>query len=342
MKEFTVILYSGGNNRLSTNLSIPKCLLPIGNRPLIWYSLQIIQSHSLLSSLTLLILTSDKYQQVLDDYLSALNITYEIIIYRQYHESTTNNQEQTEDKLDTLDILHSCYSRIKTELIVRDASLSMLLIKRTTSITTGKESFVQPGEKIKFTTVRDFYTIDQSTNAIISIRIKANSDKYLLLKQNILAKYPRTIIRQDLVDAHLYLIKKSCLDIAIRSNSSSFRKKFLPEIIQRIATGQSLEDLISTSANVTMMMRQKDFSDYVVGDGHVIGGKTIAKRTIIGKNCQIENECKIANCVLLDNVYVKEGVTLENSILCSHSTIESKCEIQNLIVCSHQQVEAES
>ncbi|CAF4840229.1 unnamed protein product, partial [Rotaria sp. Silwood2] len=68
-------------------------------------------------------------------------------------------------------------------------------------------------------------------------------------------RYPRTIIQQDLVDVHLYLIKKSCLDIAIRSNYSSFRKQFLPEMIQRITTGQLLEDLISTFANVTMMMR---------------------------------------------------------------------------------------
>ncbi|CAF4424524.1 unnamed protein product [Rotaria sp. Silwood2] len=166
MKEFTVILYVGGNNHLSTNLSIPKCLLPIGNRPLIWYNLQIIQSHS---SSPLLILTSDQYQQVLDDYLSSLNITYEVVIYGQDHESTSDDQQQTEDKLGTLDILRSYYSRIRTEsrclitcdlfgkvnltpLInmfrVRDASLSMLLLKRTTSITNGKESIVQPGKKI--------------------------------------------------------------------------------------------------------------------------------------------------------------------------------------------------
>ncbi|CAF2443109.1 unnamed protein product [Rotaria sp. Silwood2] len=173
MKEFTVILYAGGNNNLSANLSISKCLLSIGNRPLIWYNLQIIQSHSSLSSSPLLILTSDQYQQVLDDYLSSLNITYEVVIYGQDHESTSDDQQQTEDKLGTLDILRSYYSRIRTEsrclitcdlfgkvnltpLInmfrVRDASLSMLLLKRTTSITNGKESIVQPGEKIKFTT----------------------------------------------------------------------------------------------------------------------------------------------------------------------------------------------
>ena len=69
-------------------------------------------------------------------------------------------------------------------------------------------------------------------------------------------RYPRTIIRTDLVDAHLYLIKKSCLDVAICSKYSSFRKEFLPKMIRQMATGQSLEVLISTTANKKMMIRQ--------------------------------------------------------------------------------------
>ncbi|CAF3555407.1 unnamed protein product [Rotaria sp. Silwood1] len=117
-------LRSPGTNERRISYSNKK--KPFTNFVLFDFILQIIQSHSSLSSSPLLILTSDQYRQVLDDYLSTLNITYEIIIYRQ----------QTEDKL-----------------------------------------------------VPEFYTVDQSTNAVISIRITANSDKYLLLKQNILANY---------------------------------------------------------------------------------------------------------------------------------------------------------
>ncbi len=172
MKEFTVILYAGGNNRLSSDLSLPKALLPIGNRPLIWYTLQIIQSHPSLSSSPLVILTSGQNRQILDDYLSTLNITYELIVHRQHHESTSggDDQQQTHDELGTLDILRSCYSKIRTESIclitcdlfgkvnltplinmfrVRDASLCMLLLKTTTI--TGKDSLVQPGQKTKYT-----------------------------------------------------------------------------------------------------------------------------------------------------------------------------------------------
>mgnify|MGYP002378433163 CR=1 FL=1 len=47
--------------------------------------------------------------------------------------------------------------------------------------------------------------------------------------------------------------------------------------------------------------------DCVIGEGTEIGKKTIIKRTIIGKNCRIDEKCKITNCVILDNVNIKEG-----------------------------------
>lgn len=72
-----------------------------------------------------------------------------------------------------------------------------------------------------------------------------------------LIRYPRTIIRTDLVDAHLYLIKKSCLDIAIRSEYSSFRKEFLPKMIRHMAINQSLEGFMKDATDKTATLRQK-------------------------------------------------------------------------------------
>ncbi|CAF3591643.1 unnamed protein product [Rotaria sp. Silwood1] len=74
-------LRSPGTNERRISYSNKK--KPFTNFVLFDFILQIIQSHSSLSSSPLLILTSDQYRQVLDDYLSTLNITYKIIIYRQ-------------------------------------------------------------------------------------------------------------------------------------------------------------------------------------------------------------------------------------------------------------------
>ena len=226
MKEFTVILYAGGNNHLSNDLSMPKALLPIGNRPLIWYSLQIIQSHPSLSTSPLLILTSASNRQSLENYLSTLNIVYELIVCRQHRESsnTDDHQQSTSDELGTLDILHSCYSRIRTESVclltcdlfgkidltsmintfrVRDASVMMLLLPTTV---TSKDALTQPGQKTKFTpgssssylqfhsifvlfgTEPEFYTVDPSSQTVTSIRLKPDLDEHFPLRQNLLAK----------------------------------------------------------------------------------------------------------------------------------------------------------
>jgi len=164
MNEFTVVLYAGGTDRLSSDLSLPKALLPVGNRPLIWYTIQLIQSDPTLNSSPLLILTSNSSRQILDEYLSTLNLKYEIVLYRPSHDSTGDDQPMNSDQLGTLDILRSCYSKIRTESVcllpadlfgkisfssminsfrIRDASLMMLLI----STPSTKEAINQPGQK---------------------------------------------------------------------------------------------------------------------------------------------------------------------------------------------------
>ncbi len=39
MKGFTLVLYASGNNRLTTDLSLPKSLLPVENRPRFRYNI---------------------------------------------------------------------------------------------------------------------------------------------------------------------------------------------------------------------------------------------------------------------------------------------------------------
>ena len=164
-----MILLAGGSNRLSSDLSLPKGLLPVGNRPLIWYSLQLIHSHPSLSASPLFILVSPSHRQVFDDYLSTLNLSYELLVSRPQRDSTGDDQQQLGEHAGTLDVLRSCAARIRTESVcllscdlfgrvnltplinnfrVRDAALLMLLLP---SANSTKDSLVQPGQKAKFT-----------------------------------------------------------------------------------------------------------------------------------------------------------------------------------------------
>lgn len=44
-----------------------------------------------------------------------------------------------------------------------------------------------------------------------------------------------------------------------------------------------------------------------VGDQSIISEKTSIKNTFIGANCKIENKVRLTNCILMNNVTIKEG-----------------------------------
>lgn len=55
--------------------------------------------------------------------------------------------------------------------------------------------------------------------------------------------------------------------------------------------------------------------DCVIADGTDLGKKTTIKRTIIGKNCRIDEKCKIIDCVIFDHVQIKEGLFVHSSLI---------------------------
>lgn len=44
-----------------------------------------------------------------------------------------------------------------------------------------------------------------------------------------------------------------------------------------------------------------------VGEKSVVSEKTSIKTTFIGANCTIENKVRLTNCILMNNVTIKEG-----------------------------------
>lgn len=45
----------------------------------------------------------------------------------------------------------------------------------------------------------------------------------------------------------------------------------------------------------------------VVGDQTMISDKTSIKCSIMGAHCKIENKVRLTNCIIMNNVIVKEG-----------------------------------
>uniref|UniRef100_A0A0A9Y249 Putative translation initiation factor eIF-2B subunit gamma n=1 Tax=Lygus hesperus TaxID=30085 RepID=A0A0A9Y249_LYGHE len=64
------------------------------------------------------------------------------------------------------------------------------------------------------------------------------------------------------------------------------------------------------------------------------------QNSVFGKNCRISSGCKIVNCILMDNITVKENVQLSNSIIGSETTIDADCVIRKSIVVRNMWIKA--
>lgn len=78
----------------------------------------------------------------------------------------------------------------------------------------------------------------------------------------------------------------------------------------------------------------------MIGNGTVLGEKCAIKRTIVGSNCNIGDRVKLTNCIVLDNVTIEEGCSLQGSILCYDVFVGNNAEIKDCIIGPGQKITA--
>lgn len=69
-------------------------------------------------------------------------------------------------------------------------------------------------------------------------------------------------------------------------------------------TGTKLTENIHSNSEVKT--KQID-ETCTVGEKSIIAEKTSIKSTFIGANCTIENKVRLTNCILMNNVTIREG-----------------------------------
>lgn len=74
-------------------------------------------------------------------------------------------------------------------------------------------------------------------------------------------------------------------------------------------TGSPLTDRFHPSSDV----KTKQIDEMcIVGEKSLINERTSIKSTFIGANCTIENKVRLTNCILMNNVTVKEGYVFKS------------------------------
>ncbi|XP_073447604.1 translation initiation factor eIF2B subunit gamma [Aquarana catesbeiana] len=229
-----VVMAVGGGSRMSDlTSSIPKALLPVGNKPLLWYPLSMLERAGFEE---VIVVTTREVQKFVPD----MKMKVEVVCL----------PEDKALEMGTADSLRHIYSKIKTDVLVvscdlitevalhevidlfraHNATLSMLMRKA------AEPSEHVPGQKGKQKAVeeRDFIGVDDSDSRLLLLANEEDLDDGLKLKKRILQRYPRIHIKMGMVDAHLYCLRKYVVDYLMANDFfSSIRRELVPYLVRK-------------------------------------------------------------------------------------------------------------
>ncbi|XP_077415988.1 translation initiation factor eIF2B subunit gamma [Vanacampus margaritifer] len=239
MELQAVMMAAGGGSRMTDlTYNTPKAMLPVGNRPLIWYPLSLLER---VGFDEVIVITTKEVQKMM-----STDVKLKMDVKMKLDFVCIPEDED----MGTADALRHIQPKIKTDILVlscdvitdvalhevvdlfraHDATLAMLMSKA--------HEFTEtvPGQKGKKKTAeqRDFVGVDQSGKRVLFMANEVDLEDGLSIRKSILNKHPRMLIKTGLVDAHLYCMKKAVVDFLTDNKSiSSVRGELVPYLVRK-------------------------------------------------------------------------------------------------------------
>ncbi len=148
----------------------------------------------------------------------------------------------------------------------------------------------------------------------------------------------------DTINAGVYVLEPSILDIIAKGENKSFEYDVFPEILSRetpfFAYTMSDEYWLDIGTPASYLKAHHDFLDGKI-DGFDLEHESdfesatrseIDLRSVIGSGCSIKPGVKIVNSVIGPGVHIEEKATIENSVIWSHTRIATSAEISGAVV----------
>ncbi|XP_075877454.1 translation initiation factor eIF2B subunit gamma [Nelusetta ayraudi] len=239
MELQAVLMAAGGGSRMTDlTYNTPKAMLPVGNRPLMWYPLNLLERVGFEE--VIVITTKEVHKMMSTDpkMKSDLKLKLDVV------------SDQEDGDMGTADALRHIQRKIKTDVLVvscdlitdvalhevvdlfraHNATMAMLMSKA--------HEFTEtvPGQKGKKKTAeqRDFVGVDQSGERLLFMANEADLEDGLSIRNSIMRKHPRMHIKTGLVDAHLYCLKKAVVDFLVdNKHISSIRGELVPYLVRK-------------------------------------------------------------------------------------------------------------
>ncbi|XP_075165309.1 eukaryotic translation initiation factor 2B subunit gamma [Haematobia irritans] len=237
-QEFqAVVLAAGRGTRLPEVLGkTPKCLLPIGPYPLLWYPLNLLQQHNF-SEAIVIVLESERseIQVALEKTSIKMKLDF-VCIPTDSDFGTADSLRYVHDKIQSDFLVLSCdiVSNVSLFPLINkfrqhDASLTALLFK------SGFESDVTlPGPKTKHKPERDLIGIHPETRRLLFLASASDFEEVMNVNAHLLRKNGKMTIYSRQTDSHIYVMKKWVLEFLKKNeNFSTLKGEFLPYLIKK-------------------------------------------------------------------------------------------------------------
>ncbi|XP_011188620.1 translation initiation factor eIF-2B subunit gamma [Zeugodacus cucurbitae] len=237
-QEFqAVVLAAGRGTRLPEVLAdSPKCLLPIGPYPLLWYPLNMLQQHNFQDAIVVVLENErSEIQQAIERTPLKIKIDF-VAIDSDSDFGTADSLRIIHDKIKSDFLVLSCdiVSNVSLYPLINkfrqhDAALTALLFK------SGFESDVTlPGPKTKHKPERDLIGIHPDSNRLLFLASTSDFEEVMSVNAHLLRKNGKITIFSRLVDSHIYVMKKWTIDFLLKKeNFSTLKGEFLPYLIKK-------------------------------------------------------------------------------------------------------------
>ncbi|GAB6031024.1 Eukaryotic translation initiation factor 2B, subunit 3 gamma, 58kDa [Chamberlinius hualienensis] len=239
-----IVLAAGKGSRMADITSkCPKALLPVGHRPVIWYTLKLLQNNGFKEAI--IVLPSQHKSEIMAQIQANSDISLQLT------EKVVQSSEEGQE-IGTADVLRDIIKTfdIKKDLlvvssdIVSDVSLDPLfalhyirnsaLTVLFTPILGGFLASPAPGPKTKRKVERDLVAIENDSKRLLFMASEADFEDEVVLKPRILKSCPRFKVYSNLQDAHVYIISNTVFDVWINDDEiNSIKGDLVPYLCRK-------------------------------------------------------------------------------------------------------------
>nr|XP_023029177.1 translation initiation factor eIF-2B subunit gamma [Leptinotarsa decemlineata] len=264
-----VVLAAGKGSRMSeiTN-GKPKCLIPVGPKPLVWYPLFQLQTTGF-SDVILVVLENQKsdIEKGLDK--TGLEIRIEYVTVSDNEDlGTADSLRLLHDKLKSDVLVVSCdfitdtnFRGVLDAFRAHNASVASLFLHPH-----SKEPVVVPGPKSKHKPERDLIVIDEQTSRLIFLASASDFEGQFSLPNSLVKKHTNIKLNSNLVDSHVYVLKNWIIKYLKSENSfTSIKGELLPHIVRKQLSKPP--ESVDTKGSIVNVKDTESIFSYAEKDG---------------------------------------------------------------------------